>query len=335
MKIHFFETTSDDQEYISSQFPDQECFVTDKKLNSETVDFANDADIVSVFVNSEVKKDVIDRLFNLKHISTRSTGYDHIDVDYAKGKSISVSYVPAYGSETVAEFTFALILALNRKIFPAYHQLRESTDYNISDLGGFELKGKTIGVIGTGRIGKNVIRIAKSGFLMNVIAFDSFPDEQFKKETGFEYIDLNSLLSKSDVITVHVPYTKDTHHLLNKENMAHIKKGAYLINTARGEIIETEALLQTLHDGILGGAGLDVLEGERPLKDEMEIFSDHISDSDKDMKAIVQDHILIDMPNVIVTPHIAFFTKEAKLEILKTTCDNIRSFIAGKSQNAI
>ncbi|KKS25211.1 MAG: D-isomer specific 2-hydroxyacid dehydrogenase NAD-binding protein [Candidatus Yanofskybacteria bacterium GW2011_GWA1_44_21] len=335
MKIYFFENSAEDNAIVSSLILGHELFFSDKKLNVENADSAADADIISVFVNSVVNKEILDRLPNLKHISTRSTGYDHVDVDNAKQRGISVSYVPSYGSETVAEFTFALILALNRKIFPAYHQLRESTDYNISNLGGFELKGKTLGIIGTGRIGKNVARIAKNGFQMNVIAFDAFKDEGFACEMGFEYVDLDSLLSQSDIISLHVPYTNDTHHLLNKENMGKIKKGAYLINTARGEIVETEALLQSLHDGILGGAGLDVLEGERPLKEEMEIFSDRIPDNENDVKAIVQDHVLIDMPNVIVTPHIAFFTAEAKSEILKTACENIDSFIFGKAGNNI
>src|SRR3989344_5633116 len=138
MKIYFFENSAEDNAIVSSLILGHELFFSDKKLNVENADSAADADIISVFVNSVVNKEILDRLPNLKHISTRSTGYDHVDVDNAKQRGISVSYVPSYGSETVAEFTFALILALNRKIFPAYHQLRESTDYNISNLGGFE-----------------------------------------------------------------------------------------------------------------------------------------------------------------------------------------------------
>jgi D-lactate dehydrogenase len=334
MKIVLFEVPKTEQKGLIQLLTGADVSFYEEKLTEENAKKALDAEIVSVFVNSEINKDMIDLLPNLEFLITRSVGFDHIDVAYCKEKGIKVANVPAYGSHTVAEFTFGLLLNLSRKIYHAYHQLREGTDFNISELSGFNLQGKTLGVIGTGKIGKNVVKIAK-GFEMNVIAYDVFPDANFAKENNFSYVPLNELLSSSDVVTIHAPYTKETHHLINKENIKLFKKGAYLINTARGEIVETDALLRALKDGIIAGAGLDVLEGERILKEENELFASAKVDRIKDFKTLVEDHILIDLPNVIVTPHMAFYSKEAEEEILKTTAENIKSFISGQPINLV
>ncbi len=333
MKITFFETTPAEQEYLSQALQDMEVSFLQEKLTKETAAKAGQSDAVSVFVNSEVKQEVMDLLPNLKFITTRSMGFDHIDGAYAKGKGITVSSVPAYGSHTVAEFTFALMLNLTRKIFEAKHQLLEGEDFNISRLEGIDLYGKTLGVIGTGKIGKNVVRMAKA-FGMTVLVSDVHPDEAFAAEAGCTYVQLPELLAQSDIVTVHVPYMKETYHLLNKDNIVLMKKGAYLINTARGEIVETDALVQALTSGRLAGAGLDVMESERQLKEETELLH-HSPQELKDYKTLFEDHVLIDMPRVIVTPHVAFFTREAVQEILKTTVDNIRAFLAGKPQNVV
>lgn len=336
MKIAFFELPKEDQNIIAAYLSDIsgiEPTFFEEKLSSENTALAENVEIISVFINSMVGKEIIDSLPALKLITTRSTGFDHIDIEYAKSKNITVAYVPNYGSETVAEFTFALLLALNRKIFDAFHQLRETTDYDISKLKGFELKDRTLGVIGTGRIGKNVIRIAK-GFQMNVLAYDTMPDTKYAEEAGFSYVALPELFSKSDIISLHVPYNKETHHMINRDAIKIFKKGVYLINTARGEVVDTDALIEGLNNQTVAGAALDVLEGERELREEMELFAER-ADKSKDFKAIVQDHVLIDMKQVIVTPHIAFFTEEAKNEILKTTCENIRGFISSNPQNIV
>jgi len=336
MKIVLFEITPEDKEYLSPLLTGLDATFHEEKLTEKNIDLAKDADIISVFVNSEVRKEIIEQLPNLKLIVTASTGFDHIDIDFAKQKNIPVANVPAYGSQTVAEFTFALLLTLSRRVYWGYHQLREGTSFDLSQLEGFDLEGKTLGVLGTGKIGQNVVRIAK-GFAMNVIATDPFPKPELAKQFGFEYVSLDELLAKADIITVHVPYLPDTHHLINSTNLAKVKKGAILINTARGEIVETEALLAALNDGRIKAAALDVLEGERDLKEERVIMAgtDPKIERMENMRKLVEDHVLIDLPNVVVTPHMAFFTREAIGRIMQTTADNIKNFIAGNPGNIV
>lgn len=337
MKIVFFEATKQEQEFFRKVLADEEVFYFEEKLNEKNAEKALGADIVSVFVNSEVNKKTIDALLpGLKVIITRSTGFDHIDVAYCKEKSVQVANVPAYGSQTVAEFTFALLLTLSRRVYWGYHQLREGTNFDLSQLEGFDLEGKTLGVIGTGKIGQNVIKIAK-GFGMKVIATDPHPKEELARQFDFEYVSLDDLLAQSDIATIHVPYLPDTHHLLNNTNLQKIKKGAILINTARGEIVETEGLISALNDGRIKAAGLDVMEGERELKAEKTIALSNEPQIERmeKLRQLVEDHILIDLPNVVVTPHMAFFTKEAVGRIMQTTVDNIKNFIAGKMENIV
>jgi D-lactate dehydrogenase len=176
-----------------------------------------------------------------------------------------------------------------------------------------------------------VIKIAK-GFEMNVLGFDAFPKKELETTLGFKYVPLEELLSKSDVITLHVPYNQDTHHLLNEKNMGQIKKGAILVNTARGEVVDTQSLLKAINDGVVSAAGLDVLEGERQMKDETGMLA---TGKTADFKTLLENHVLIDLPQVAITPHIAFFTKEAKREILQTSVDNLLSFSQGKPINTV
>lgn len=335
MKITFFDINNEEKEVFSRSFSGVDVSFIEEKLNEDNSKNYVDAEIISVFVSSSVNKNVIDAMPNLKFIATRSTGFDHIDIAYCKEKGIQVSSVPSYGSHTVAEFAFALLLTLSRKIFTAVRRLKEEGGFSFKDLEGFDLYGKTIGVVGTGKIGKNLIKIAK-GFGMNVIAYDLYPDMEFAKEVGFEYETLAEVISGSDVISLHTPYTKENHHLLNKENIATMKKGVYIINTARGELIDTDAIVWGLKEGIIGALGVDVMEGEKELKNEMEILSSvEKAEKVKDYKTLLEDKVLIEMPNVIVTPHAAFYSKEAEGEIIKTSADNISSFIAGNPQNLL
>src|SRR3989344_1743806 len=337
MKIAFFETDDEDKKFLAESLKGEEMVFFAEKLTTDNTSLVQDAQAISVFINSELRKEILDLLPNLRFIATRSTGYDHIDCAYAEQKGIMIATVPSYGSRTVAEFTFGLILNLSRKICDADRELQEHDSFDISKYEGFDLYGKTIGVIGTGRIGKNVIRIAK-GFEMNVLATDAFPDNKFADDMGFRYVTLNDLLSQSDIITIHVPYAKKTHHLINDSNIGFVKKGAYLINTARGEIIDTEILLKALKDGTLAGAGLDVLEGERYIKDEIELLTNDKEDkaeTKEGFKTLLESHALIHFPHIIATPHIAFFSREAKLEILKTTAENIKNFKAETPQNLV
>jgi len=334
MKIVFFEVPKLEQSFFMQSFPAGEVSFFEEKLDENSVALAKDAEIISVFINSVVSKKIIDLLPNLKFITTRSTGFEHIDLKYCADKGIKVSNVPSYGSHTVAEFAFSLILNLSRKIINANNHLRDSMDFNFySSLQGFDLQGKTLGVIGTGRIGKNVIKIAK-GFDMKVVACDLFPDAKFAEENNFVYKNLPEVLQESDIITLHTPYTKENYHLINRENISQMKKGALIINTARGALIDTEALIWGIKEGVIGGAGLDVLEGERDFKIKNEIiYSDN---SEKvDYKTIVENQILIDLPQIIVTPHIAFYSKEAEKEIIKTTAENILSFIKNTPINLV
>lgn len=354
MKVIFYETNAEDKQELSEllkPYPDIQAEYVADKLTADNL--KADADSISVFVGSEVKKEQIDKLPNLKLITTRSTGFDHIDVAYAKTKNIAVCNVPAYGSRTVAEFAFALILSLSRKLFVAADQIKAGKGFDYQAFEGFNLQGKTLGIIGTGRIGLNVAQIAK-GFEMNILGYEPQPKEEVAKQYGIQYVSLDELLANSDVVTIHVPYLPATHHLINKDNLKKIsarggslpagqagafggKKGPLLINTSRGEVVDTEALLIALKDGSLAGAGLDVLEGERQLKDETALLAHHdpTHPSVEELKTLIEDHVLINLPNVIITPHIAFYTQEAKHEILKITVENITNFYSGKPNNIL
>lgn len=326
MKIAFFETEDWEIDYLKKTFPDLELWFSKEKLNKDNLPAEKNFDAVSVFVGSTIDKDVINYFPELKLITTRSTGFDHVDSAAAREKNIKLGYVPGYGDNTVAEFAFALLLCLSRKIFPAFDRIKESGVFSFDGLQGFDLNGKTLGVVGTGRIGKHSIKIGK-GFGMNVIAFDAYPNNQMTKELGFSYVPFEELLAQSDVITLHVPYGESTHHLINLQNIQKIKKGAILVNTSRGAVVETEALLKSLNEGILAGAGLDVLEEEGPIKDE-KAFLLYGHPEKANLKTILANHVLIDMPNVIITPHNAFNTKEALQRILNTDIENIKSFLS-------
>ena len=263
MKIAFFGLEKSEQVIFSESFKGMDISFFEEKLAENNTEKVKEADIICTFVDSAINKNIIDDLPNLKFISTRSTGFNHIDCEYAKMKGIKVSNVPAYGSHTVAEFAFGLILNLSRKIMKSNRYIRESSDFNyFLEMEGFDLRGKTLGVIGTGKIGKNVVKIAK-GFEMNIIAYDLCPDPVLAKENNFEYKSLAEVLTQSDILTLHIPYNKENRYLINKKNIALMKKGVYIINTARGELIDTEALIWGLKEGIIAGAGLDVLEGEK------------------------------------------------------------------------
>ncbi len=300
-------------------------------VSAATISQYAEAEIISVFVSSGMSKELIDALPKLKLIVARSTGVDHIDVAYAAQKGIVVCNVPRYGARTVAEFTFALMLSLTRHIFNAAFQVREKGSFKTEALEGFDLFGKTLGVLGTGAIGRNVALIAQ-GFGMKVLMMDKFPDAKLENENA-KYVPLDELLAGADIVTVHVPYIPENKHILNAEAFSKMKKGALLINTARGELVDTQALLEALKSGTVSGAGLDVLEDERMLKDEMELVQG--SESIQDLKALLQNHILMDMPNVIITPHIAFFSREAYREILTTSMNNVKNFLSGNPSNAI
>ena len=337
MKVAYFTSKGWEKNYIESsgilKGTDVEFVFINESLNIDQIPEDTSFDAISVFVDSKISQEVLDKFTSLKFIATRSTGFDHIDIKATKKKGIVVASVPAYGENTVAEFAFALLLTLSRKVYQGYHRVREEGSFSQEGLTGFDLKGKTLGIIGTGHIGRHSIKIAQ-GFDMKVIANDAFPNKEMAKEMRFEYLSLDEVLANSDVITIHVPYMKETHHLINKDNINKIKKGAILINTSRGAVVETEAMVKALKDGILGGAGLDVLEEEDIVKNELDFLTKPDVEK-RNLRTILQNHALIDMPNVIITPHNAYNTNEALERILNTTLENIKGFLAGKPVNQL
>ncbi|MBI5729014.1 MAG: hydroxyacid dehydrogenase [Candidatus Magasanikbacteria bacterium] len=289
------------------------------------------AEVLVVFIESAATKDIMARLPKLRYITTMSTGYDHIDLGAAKKRQIPVSNVPTYGENTVAEHAFALILGLTRKLFESVKRVKEGR-YDFRGLRGMDIKGKTLGVIGTGHIGANVARMAK-GFEMAVLAYDAKPNPALAQTLGFTYVALPALLKKSDIVTIHAPLFPATYHLINKKNLALMKPGALLINTARGGIVDAEALLAALNSGRLAGAGLDVLEDENLLQNFEEVMRH--GNTEFKLKTTLVNNLLIDHPNTIVTPHNAFNSAEALERIINVTVDNITSFAQGKIQNRV
>ncbi len=292
---------------------------------------AADAEVVSPFIYTKLTADVLSKLPKLKLITTRSTGFDHIDMAECGRRGITVCNVPFYGENTVAEHTFALLLALSRKVHEAFIRVRAG-NFSLDGLRGFDLKDKTIGVIGAGHIGLHVIRIAR-GFGMKVLAFDVKRDNFMAEVLGFEYAELDSLLGRSDIISLHAPYNKHTHHLINPGNVGKIKRGAVLINTSRGGLVDTEALLKALEDGTLAGAGLDVLEGEETVLEESALLGD--TTNPELLRRAIQNHLILKKPNVVFTPHNAFNSQEALERILDTTAGNIAAFAAGVPRNTV
>ncbi len=335
-KIAYFQAELWERDYLKKVFPNDELEIYDAPLSSDILKNCReiqDNDILSVFVQSEVTKKVLDALPKLQFIATRSTGFDHIDISECRKRKILVSNVPYYGENTVAEQAFALLLALAHKIVPSVEQTRRGIFMHSLLLRGFDLKDKVFGVVGTGHIGMYAIKIAL-GFSMKVVAYDPHPNKKFAKEFGFQYAKtLEELLSQVDIISLHAPYIPETHHMINVKNFHSIKKGAILINTARGGLIETKALLMALLDGTLAGAGLDVLEEEVILEEKNRLsYKEFVMN---ELTVALENYRLASMENVIITPHNAFNTKEAVQRIVDTTITNIQAFKTGKPLNLI
>lgn len=330
MNIAFFELEDWEKDFFMKHFPDAQYSGT--PLNLQNANQYTQTDILCTFIYSQITDEIIRNLPNLKFIATQSTGFDHIDLKAAQQRNIIVSNVPEYGTRTVAEHTFALILALTKKLYQSMNQSKQF-DFSHNRIRTINLYQRTLGIIGLGKIGREVVKIAH-GFGMNVIIYTRTHDEAFAKEWGVRYAELNDLLENSDIVTLHVPYSPETHHILNKETIAHCKKGAYIVNTSRGGLIETEALIQALENGTLAGAGLDVLEEEKNLSEELDILKTSLPER-IDFKTLTMDHVLIHHPKVVVTPHNAFNSEEALQKIMNTTVDNIKAFIEGHPINLV
>ena len=331
MRISFFEIKGWEKKILKKLLRGHQLDFFQGPLAMENVKSAVRSDVVSVFIYSKIGRQLLTKLPKLRLIATRSTGFDHINLKECRKRKITVCNVPFYGENTVAEHTFALILALSRNVHKSYVRVLRG-DFSIKGLKGFDLKGKTIGVIGAGHIGLHVIKIAR-GFGMRVLAYDIRQDKFLAEVLDFKYVTLKELLKNSDIITLHTPALPSTYHLINRENIHSIKRGAILINTSRGSVVDTEALIEALDKGILAGAGLDVLEGEELIKEEKQLLYD--KKKLEVLRELIKDHILLAKDNVVYTPHIAFYSQEALERILRTTVENILAYLEHKPQNVI
>jgi D-lactate dehydrogenase len=325
MHVAFFEVKDWERAYLAERLPSDKAYFASGVLTIPAEELRG-LHALSVFIYSHVTRELLDALPELKFIATRSTGFDHIDVEACRSRGIAVSNVPSYGENTVAEHTIALLLMLSRKVHQSVLQVR-SGHVDLAELTGFDLQGKTIGVIGAGHIGLHVIRIAR-GFGMRVLAFDTRRDPFLADLLGFEYATMDRLLAESDIVTLHSPLTEKTHHLLGREQFARMKPGATIVNTARGGLIDTDALVEALESGKVGGAGLDVLEGEELIKEEKQLLQQPL-DVER-LRMAVRNRVLLARDDVVFTPHNAFNSWEALVRILEVTLANLEAFRAGQ-----
>lgn len=314
-KVAFFDTKPYDRTWFDALGKNYEITYFEEKLNHHTAKFTDGFDAVCAFVNDRVNALAIERLYNngVQLIAMRCAGYSNVDVKAAFQK-LHIVRVPAYSPHAVAEHTMGLLLTLNRRLHKAYNRTREF-NFSIVGLTGTDLYGKTVGVIGTGKIGRTFIDICR-GFGMRVLAYDKFP----AKDSGLDYVELDTLLRESDVISLHCPLTPDTRHILNRDAFSKMKKGVFILNTSRGALIDSEALLDALNSCTVGGAGLDVYE------EEANLFYEDRSDT------IIHDDtlaLLVSRPNVILTAHQAFLTEEALHNIAEETIKNLDAFFSG------
>ena len=328
MNIVCFEIEDWESRTLSNFFSDHDVVMDQKKIDVHNANEYEAADIISCFIYSDLRRPVLEKLKNLKLIATRSTGTDHIDLDYCRDHGIAVVNVPAYGEHTVAEHVFALLLSLSRHIPQAVRRTREG-DFSFSGLCGFDLYGKTLGLVGTGAIGAHVAQIA-AGFGMKVLGYDINPSAS----DFFTLVSFDQLLSDSDIISLHVPGTPQTRHMLSEKEFSMMRDGVVIINTARGQVIDVKALLRALQSGKVSAAGLDVLPEEPAIREEAELLRESFSQQ-HDLETLLADYALLHHKNVIVTPHSAFYTKDAVKKIIETTVDSILSFIAGNPKNLV
>lgn len=294
----------------------------DVRLTPQTAFLARGFEAVVSFANDRVNREALDILkaCGVRHVALRCAGFNHVDVPYARSLGMSVTRVPAYSPYAVAEYAVALLLTLNRKIHRSYHRVRDM-NFSLDGLVGFDLHGKNIGVVGTGKIGQIFARIMV-GFGARVFAYDVCPDEQLAKDSLVEYVTMDEVLKNSHAISLHTPLNATTKHLINEITLEKTRKGVLIINTGRGGLIKTDALVRFLKSGHIGGAALDVYEEEETV-----FFHDHSED-------VLQDDVLarlLTFPNVIITSHQAFLTKEALENIVRTTLFNLSQFEKSES----
>ncbi len=334
-KIVFFDVRENEIDLLSDFCSNNyNCQFIAERLDDKTqlTDEMKEADVISCFTFSRVGADILKQFPHLKLIALRCVGFNHIDIDYCKENNIQVVNSLGYGNITVAEFAFGLILDVIRKISRSYMNLKNE-HLNSDIYTGFELKDKIMGIIGTGAIGLEAVRIAK-GFGMDIFAYDIFPNEELAQKYGIKYVSLDELLKKADVISLHAPLTEDNFHMINEEKFNMMKSTAILINTARGELIDTKDLYEALSGNKIFGAGLDVLEAENMLTQPEKTWDFDYLTNDSIRQTLINERLL-KLRNVVVTPHIAYNTQEAQNRILNITINNINSFFKGKIINSV
>ncbi len=345
MKICFFEAEASEQLFFETALSGHELAFASNLQEGEP-----DAEILCLYIHTLVTATVLDQYRKLGLIATRSMGYDHIDVEECTRRGIIISNVPGTDANTVAEHTFALMLALSRRL----NEVREAnkqSKFSYERLRGFDLKDKTLGIVGTGRIGLRVAHIALA-FGMKVIGYEPYKQSLMAEIVGVQYVPLDELLGRSHVISLHTPLTPETFHMLDKKAFAKMRSGVVLINTARGALVDTVALIQALNGGIVAGAGLDVLEEESVMrKDAMRIITERIvthlqttsseefslknPERIKQLQTLMDNTKLLARPNVVFTPHVAFNSIEAVERINALTVENIDAYMRGKPTNVV
>jgi D-lactate dehydrogenase len=332
MNVVFFETKDWERTYLRERLEGMDLvFEEPGTLPAESAKKHRDAQCLSPFIQPVLDAGALAQFPKVKLVATRSTGFDHIDVAYCRAHGIAVTNVPTYGENTVAEHTFALILMLSRKVHQSYEQVRAG-HVERAALTGFDLQGKTLGIIGAGHIGLHAIRIGR-GFGMRVLAWDKRRDPFLADLLGFRYVNLDKLLKESDIVSLHCGLTAETAHLLGKDQFAMMKKGVLVINTGRGGLLDTDALADALESGQVGGAGLDVVEGEELIQEERQLLQG-TTDVEK-LREVLRNRLLFARDNVVFTPHNAFNSQEALYRILDTTVANLEGFRTGALLNRV
>lgn len=333
MKAAFIDLEKWQRDYVSEKLGkafEEVTFL--KKLTKKNIEKIKNYEILACFIFSKLDKKILNKFPKLKLITTMSTGFDHIDLEECKRRKITVCNVPAYGANTVAEHALALMLSLIKKI-PQSHERTVKGNFLRDGLRTSDMKGKIIGVIGVGSIGRHFIQMC-CGMEMKIIAFDVKKDEKLAKKLGFKYVSLSTLLKNSDIISLHAPLNNNTRHMIDLDAIKKMKKGVYIINTARGALIDTKALLWGIKKKIVAGAALDVLEEECHITEDLEVLSSQFPKI-CDTQVLWENHVLAKQENVLITPHNAFNSWEALKRILDTTINNIKAFRKGKKVNVI
>lgn len=335
--ILFFDINKDsDKILLDFKLPDYNFYFFESSIENtdmDTIDL-DSVEIISIFITSKVKKEILEKFKNLKAIMVRSVGFSHIDLDYCKIKDIKVFNTPHYGDNTVAEFTFASLLFLIRKLNNASLYMKTCDNNNQNNFfKGIELHNKTIGIVGVGAIGQKVAQIS-NGFSMNILGYDIKPKKQLEYTLKIKYTDFETLCRNSDIISVNSPLTKDNYHLFNKDVFRIMKDGVIFINTSRGELVNTLDLYNSILEGKIAYCGLDVLECEEIICNKGHNKNIECFDYDCLKNSFINNR-LINLKSVLVTPHIAYDTKEAVIRINNITIENILNYIKKDYKNQI